>query len=80
MELENGEVAITTEPLRCREPSCGEPKESLERSSCWYINGTYSNSQSTRVVVLLGEHHTKLWKITTETLRKIVLADQFDLP
>jgi predicted oxidoreductase (fatty acid repression mutant protein) len=35
------------------------------------------NSQSTRVVVLLGESHTKLWNITTETLRKIVPADQF---
>lgn len=35
------------------------------------------NSQSARVVVLLGEHHTKFWNITTETLRKIVPADQF---
>jgi predicted oxidoreductase (fatty acid repression mutant protein) len=35
------------------------------------------NSQSARVVVLLGEHHDKLWNITTETLRKIVPADQF---
>lgn len=35
------------------------------------------NSQSARVVVLLGESHDKLWNITTETLRKIVPADQF---
>ncbi|HZG73828.1 MAG TPA: nitroreductase family protein [Chondromyces sp.] len=35
------------------------------------------NSQSARVVLLLGENHTKLWNITTETLRKIVPADQF---
>lgn len=35
------------------------------------------NSQSGRVVVLLGEHHNKLWDITTETLRKIVPADSF---
>jgi predicted oxidoreductase (fatty acid repression mutant protein) len=35
------------------------------------------NSQSARVVVLLKESHTKLWNITTETLRKIVPAENF---
>ncbi|MCK6256134.1 nitroreductase family protein [Fictibacillus sp. KIGAM418] len=35
------------------------------------------NSQSARVVVLLGENHDKLWNITKETLRAIVPADQF---
>ena len=35
------------------------------------------NSQSSRAVLLLGEHHTKLWNITTETLRKIVPAENF---
>ncbi|MBN2907953.1 nitroreductase family protein [Polycladomyces sp. WAk] len=35
------------------------------------------NSQSARVVLLLGEHHNKLWDITKETLRKIVPADRF---
>lgn len=35
------------------------------------------NSQSARVVVLTGENHTKLWNITTETLRKIVPAENF---
>lgn len=35
------------------------------------------NSQSARVVVLLGEQHNKLWNITKETLRKIVPADNF---
>jgi len=35
------------------------------------------NSQSARVVLLLGKHHDKLWDITKETLRKIVPADQF---
>ena len=35
------------------------------------------NSQSARVVVLLGEQHDKLWNITKETLRKIVPADNF---
>ncbi|MBD2870159.1 nitroreductase family protein [Paenibacillus arenilitoris] len=36
------------------------------------------NSQSSRVVVLFGENHDKLWDIATETLRKIVPADQFE--
>ncbi|WP_026884735.1 nitroreductase family protein [Clostridium akagii] len=35
------------------------------------------NSQSTRVVLLLGKHHDKLWDIAKEALRKIVPADQF---
>lgn len=35
------------------------------------------NSQSTRVVLLLGENHKKLWNITKETLRKIVPAEAF---
>lgn len=35
------------------------------------------NSQSARVVVLLGEHHDMLWSITKETLRKIVPAESF---
>lgn len=35
------------------------------------------NSQSARVVILLGEQHQKLWSITTEALRKIVPAEQF---
>jgi hypothetical protein len=35
------------------------------------------NSQSARVVLLLGEKHDKLWDITKEALRKIVPGDQF---
>lgn len=35
------------------------------------------NSQSTRVVLLLGDHQDKLWDITKEALRKIVPADKF---
>jgi predicted oxidoreductase (fatty acid repression mutant protein) len=36
------------------------------------------NSQSARVVVLLGDNHDKFWDITTNTLRAIVAADQFE--
>lgn len=35
------------------------------------------NSQSARVVVLLGEKHDRVWDITMETLRKIVPAESF---
>lgn len=35
------------------------------------------NSQSARVVLLLGKHHDKLWDIAKEALRKVVPADQF---
>lgn len=35
------------------------------------------NSQTARVVLLLGDNHTKLWDITKEALRKIVAADEF---
>ena len=35
------------------------------------------NSQSTRAVVLLGEHHHALWHIAREALRRIVPADKF---
>ena len=35
------------------------------------------NSQSTRLVLLLGEQHVKLWNIVKDTLRKIVSQEQF---
>lgn len=35
------------------------------------------NSQSARVIVLLGENHDKLWDIVMESLRKIVPEDKF---
>ena len=35
------------------------------------------NSQSSRVVVLFGKQHEKLWDIVKETLRKIVPAESF---
>jgi predicted oxidoreductase (fatty acid repression mutant protein) len=36
------------------------------------------NSQSTRIVLLLNEHHKKLWNIVMETLRGIVPAAKFE--
>ena len=38
---------------------------------------TAFNSQSSRVVVLFGEYHKKLWNIVKDALRAIVPADAF---
>ena len=35
------------------------------------------NSQSTRIVLLLGKNHKKLWEITKETLKRLVSAEVF---
>jgi predicted oxidoreductase (fatty acid repression mutant protein) len=35
------------------------------------------NCQSTRMVVLFGEHHKKLWDIVTQALRKVTDDQQF---
>lgn len=35
------------------------------------------NSQSTRVVILFGDNHEKLWDITMEALRKLVPPERF---
>lgn len=36
------------------------------------------NSQSSRIVVLYGDHHNKLWDIVTNALKAIVPAEAFD--
>mgnify|MGYP000836238818 FL=1 len=35
------------------------------------------NSQSTRIVLLLGKNHKRLWEITKETLKRLVSAEVF---
>lgn len=54
-------------------------KETIEKIVRHAVKHTPSafNSQSARVVLLLGAHHDKLWDITKEALRKIVPAEQF---
>lgn len=37
---------------------------------------TSFNSQTSRAVVLLGEHHNKLWEITKEELRKVSKSEE----
>lgn len=36
------------------------------------------NSQSTRIVLLLGDEHIKLWEIVKEAVRKIVTPETFE--
>lgn len=35
------------------------------------------NSQSSRILILLGEQHIRFWELTREQLRKIVPAENF---
>jgi len=35
------------------------------------------NSQSSRILILLGQQHTRFWEMTREQLRKIVPAENF---
>lgn len=48
--------------------------EEIEEMVRFTISHTPSafNSQSTRLVLLLGEHHRKLWNLVKEILRKII--------
>lgn len=55
------------------------PDDEIRNLVEFAVNNTPSafNSQSARVVLLLGGQHAKLWEIIRETLRKIVPADKF---
>ncbi|NDW12089.1 nitroreductase family protein [Bacteroides sp. 214] len=50
--------------------------ENILKSVITYVPSAF-NSQSARMVLLLGDNHTKLWNIVKETLRKIVPANNF---
>lgn len=50
--------------------------EDLMKTVLSYVPSAF-NSQTTRMVLLLGENHLKLWNIVKDTLRKIVPADAF---
>jgi len=57
-------------------PVSDEKIEEIVKYAVTHVPSAF-NSQSTRVVVLLGENHQKLWSIVKETLRKIVPAAAF---
>ncbi len=50
--------------------------EQLLRFAAEHVPSAF-NSQTTRLVLLTGEAHRKLWNIVKETLRKIVPAEAF---
>ncbi|MDR3339452.1 MAG: nitroreductase family protein [Candidatus Symbiothrix sp.] len=50
--------------------------EDLIRFASKYVPSPF-NSQGTRLVLLLGDSHKKLWNIAKEILRKIVPAEAF---
>ena len=55
-----------------------EPSEITDIiAKCMELYPSAFNSQSARVVLLLGDNHHKLWNITKECLKKIVPADKF---
>jgi predicted oxidoreductase (fatty acid repression mutant protein) len=57
-------------------PVADEKVEEIVKFAVKHVPSAF-NSQSTRVVLLLGENHKKLWNITKEILRKIVPAEAF---
>lgn len=59
-----------------KESSCSNEKlEQLVQEAIKHAPSAF-NSQSARAVLLLNEHHDKLWDITLQSLRAIVPADQ----
>lgn len=55
------------------------PEQEIERiihTAVCHVPSAF-NSQSTRVVLLLGESHRKLWEIVKNTLKKIVPEEAF---
>ena len=61
-----------------KESPIGETEvEELVKFAVKHVPSAF-NSQSTRVVVLFGENHLKLWSIVKETLRKIVPETAFE--
>jgi uncharacterized protein len=72
VESRRSMYGISKEPLLSNERI-----EEMIRFAVKHAPSAY-NSQSGRVAVLFGDNHTKLWDITTETLKKIVPADQFE--
>ena len=59
------------------EPVTGDERvEEIVSEAVKHVPSSF-NSQSARVVILLGEQHRRLWDLTKEELRKIVPADGF---
>ncbi len=53
-----------------------EQIEEIIQFALTYVPSAF-NSQSTRIVLLLGKHHQKLWNIVKEELRKVTSEKNF---
>ncbi len=62
--------------LKNESPVTNKELEDLVKEIVRYVPSAF-NSQTTRVVLLLGENHIKLWDIVKETLRKEVPKEAF---
>jgi uncharacterized protein len=63
--------------IRKESPISDERIEEIIREAIKHTPSAF-NSQSTRVVLLLGEQHDKLWDLTTEVLKSVVPESQFE--
>lgn len=57
-------------------PISDEEIEDIIKFAVTHVPSAF-NSQSTRIVLLLGDNHKKLWEIVKETLRKLVTPEVF---
>lgn len=57
-------------------PVSDEQIQDIVNHAVKYVPSAF-NSQSTRVVLLFGEQHKRLWEITKAVLKKIVPAESF---
>lgn len=62
--------------LSALSPISDEQIEEIVRFAVTHVPSAF-NSQSTRIVLLLGKQHNRLWNIVKETLQEIVPAEAF---
>ncbi|MDR1923394.1 MAG: nitroreductase family protein [Planctomycetaceae bacterium] len=63
--------------IESKSPISDEEIEKLIRLSVKYLPSAF-NSQSSRIVLLLHQHHERLWRMVKETLQRIVDLSSFD--
>lgn len=62
--------------LTDKSPVSDEVIKDVIRKAILHVPSAF-NSRSTRIVLLLGEHHRKLWELTLGQLRKVTPAEFF---
>ncbi|GHS90760.1 nitroreductase [Bacteroidia bacterium] len=59
-----------------KSPVSDKEIEDIVKTAVKYVPSAF-NSQSTRIIVLLKDHHKKLWEIVKSSLKKIVPENEF---